>query len=93
MADLPKIAGMASTQSEQFVNVLLLKLRDTRLARGLSQEQLAAISGVDLAAISRAERQLRIPSLALIRDLAKGLDLDFPALCSEVETAIPDQSV
>ena len=93
MADLPKIAEMASTKSEQFVNVLLLKLRDTRPARGASQEQLAAISGLDLAAINRAERQLCIPSLALIRDLAKGLDLDFPALCREVETALSYQSV
>ncbi|MEO8617060.1 MAG: helix-turn-helix transcriptional regulator [Luteolibacter sp.] len=84
---------MASTQSEKFVNVLLLKLRDTRVAFGVSQEQLALISGVDLGVISRAERQLRIPSLASIRDLAKGLDLDFPKLCREVEKALRDKSV
>ena len=76
---------MASPDSEQFVELLLARLRDERLSLGLSQEALAATSGVDLAAISRAERQLRIPSLALIRDLAIGLKLDFPDLCREIE--------
>lgn len=77
--------GMASPESEQFVAVLLKKLRDIRLAKGISQESLAEISGVDLAAISRAERQLRIPSMALIRDLTIGLGQDFPKLCRVVE--------
>ena len=79
---------MASSDSEQFVELLLIRLRDERLSLGLSQEALAAASGVDLAAISRAERKLRIPSMALIRDLAIGLKLDFPALCREIEKLV-----
>lgn len=50
------------------------------MARGLSQEGLAELPGIDLGVISRAERHLRIPAMAAIRDLACALGLDFAVI-------------
>lgn len=74
---------MASNQSESVVSKVLLKICEVRLARGLSQERLAELSGIDLGVISRAERLQRIPGMAAIMDLAIALDLDFAGLVRE----------
>jgi transcriptional regulator with XRE-family HTH domain len=56
---------------------------DARKRAGISQERLAEMSGVNLAVISRAENQKRIPGLASILDMASALNLDAPALLSD----------
>lgn len=71
---------MPSEFSESVVNAILLQILKARQDRGISQEQLAELSGIDLGVISRAERLIRIPGLASILDLAKALDLDFADL-------------
>ena len=42
------------------------KLRDYRIARGLSQQDLAASVGVKKSAISRIEKGKRVPSMGLV---------------------------
>ncbi|MEO8615226.1 MAG: helix-turn-helix transcriptional regulator [Luteolibacter sp.] len=71
---------MASVRSDSVVSGVLLKIGEVRLARGVSQEKLAELSGIDLGVISRAERLQRIPSMAAIMDLASALELDFAEL-------------
>lgn len=56
----------------------MAKLAEARRTAGLTMEQLSDLSGVDIGVISRAERCLRIPSLASLLDLAKALHLDLP---------------
>ena len=71
---------MPSDLSESIVKTILLQILKVRQDRGISQEQLAELSGIDLGVISRAERLIRIPGLASILDLAGALDLDFADL-------------
>ncbi|MFD0892458.1 helix-turn-helix transcriptional regulator [Luteolibacter ambystomatis] len=74
---------MPSAESEAYVRRLIDLLRHARTEAGLSQQKLAALSGVDLGVISRAERHERIPGLAALRDLAIALQLDWGQLCSQ----------
>ena len=81
---------MASSDgnSDEVVAVVLQLLADSRRKKGLTQENLAELSGVDHGVISRAERGLRTPSMAAIRDLAVSLDFDFPRLVRTAENRV-----
>lgn len=81
---------MASKNSERIVTTVLNRIREERLAQGISQERLAELSGIDLGVISRAERILRIPAMAAIRDMACALGLDFGGVVLEAEASQKD---
>ena len=49
-------------------------LRRLRVARGLSQENLAVDAGIDRTYVSRLERGLENPTVALLEQLAAALD-------------------
>ena len=55
------------------LEVFAANLRRARLEAGLTQEQLSARSGVDLASVGRVERATRDPGVRVIARLAKGL--------------------
>lgn len=59
------------------VDPLILRLREVRLDRGLSQEGLAALAGVGRHAVERAERGEAAPTLWTLRKVARALDLDL----------------
>jgi transcriptional regulator with XRE-family HTH domain len=65
---------------------------DARKRAGLSQERLAALSGVNLAVISRAENLKRIPGLASLLDMASALNLDASALLADAMRDAADDS-
>jgi tetratricopeptide (TPR) repeat protein len=67
------------------------RLRQTRLEAGLSQRALA-FPGCTPAYISRIEAGQRIPSLQLLRELAKriGVDVEYLARGDEAEAAVSD---
>lgn len=50
-------------------------LRKLRVARGLSQEKLAADTGIDRAYLGGVEREAENPSVDLLERLAEGLDV------------------
>ena len=58
----------------------LAALRRWRLARGLSQAQLAALAGVTQAAISECESGRRVPSLRTAAKLAAAVRAPLPSL-------------
>lgn len=60
-----------------------LHLKQLRLARGLSQEQLGLIAELDRTYISGIERGVRNVSLTNIFRLAKALDVPTAALFSD----------
>ena len=60
------------------------KVRRLRDAAGLTQEQLGARCGMDLAAISRIERGLKDTQLSTIVRLAHALDVTPASLLEEV---------
>lgn len=50
-------------------------IRLTRLARGVSQQDLASATGISQSYLSLLESGRKEPSLAMIRTLAEGLDI------------------
>ena len=55
-------------------------LRELRLARGLTQQQLAAVIGSTHPFISKMERGLALPGLAMLRRLADALGCNITDL-------------
>lgn len=53
-----------------------LVLRKLRIDAGLSQEELAARSGLSRSMIDKIERRERLPSLDVLIKLSKGLNMD-----------------
>jgi transcriptional regulator with XRE-family HTH domain len=52
-------------------------IRRLRVARGLSQEALAVDAAIDRTYVSRLERELENPSVAVLQRLAKALGADI----------------
>lgn len=63
--------------------LLAINLRKYRQEKGLTQEQLAAESGVASEYISRLEAGKRNPTIAIVEKLAKALDVKIDDLFSE----------
>ena len=58
-------------------------LRAARQARGLSQEQLAELSEFDRTYPSLLERGLRTPTLTVLLEIARALDMEPAQLVSD----------
>jgi DNA-binding XRE family transcriptional regulator len=56
---------------------IIQALIDVRKEKQLTQKELASLTGVDQADISRIERGIANPTLRLLRKLAEGLDMDL----------------
>jgi len=57
--------------------VVARNLRRLRVARALSQESLAVDAGVDRTYVSRLERALENPTVAVLERLSKALDAEI----------------
>jgi transcriptional regulator with XRE-family HTH domain len=69
-----------------------MRLREIRKAKGFTQEELAALSGVDQATISNLEvERVKNPSWQIVARLARALDVSpeelFPVAEPETKTA------
>ena len=60
-------------------------LRKARLARGLSQERLAHICGLNMTHVARIERSEREPGVRTVAKLARGLDVRASVLFDGLE--------
>jgi DNA-binding XRE family transcriptional regulator len=69
---------------------LARELRAARRSRGLGLRAAAAKLGVDPGYLSRLERGLRCPSIAVAQDLAAGLDLESDVAGRLFDAARPD---
>jgi transcriptional regulator with XRE-family HTH domain len=65
-------------------------LRDSRLAAGISQETLAAESGLDRTYISMLERGKRTPSIEVIWKLCRALQIAMVKLVGDLEQALAE---
>lgn len=63
------------------------RIRRIREARGLSQEQIAARTGIPQESLSRIENGHRDPRLETLRKLAVAFDLDLSELLAEISKA------
>ena len=64
-----------------------MRLRDRRRGAGLSQRQLAEMSGVGKATVARLETAAQSPRLETIRRLAAALDSPIHALLTDMDDA------
>ena len=60
-------------------------IRERREAAGISQELLADKAGLHRTYISLLERGLRMPSLLVVQQLARGFDTTMTSLVQELE--------
>lgn len=65
------------------------RLREERMQRGLTLEQLAALAGVSRAMISKIERGQSSPTAVLLSRLADAMGLSLSALMSEPRATSP----
>lgn len=72
---------MANTVSYRFG----AEVRRLRLARGLSQEALAAAAGLDRTFISMVERSVRRPTLDSAQRIAEALELPLSEIVRSIE--------
>lgn len=86
MAEL-KSREDASTVSE-ISDRIAVRIRELRLAKGWSQEQLAEATGLSRDAVSRIERGDRSPSLDTLNLVARALGTSLPQLV-DVEEPLP----
>jgi transcriptional regulator with XRE-family HTH domain len=66
---------MAKVVDSQLVETFASRMREVRLGRGMSQEDLAHEAGLDRTYISGCERRLRNPSLISVEKIANALDV------------------
>lgn len=62
------------------LSILNTRIRATRKARGLSLEDLAGLTGLNLGTISRLEREPRDPRISSLEKLAEALEVSVPFL-------------
>lgn len=68
-------------------------IRDLRLARGLSQEALAAGAGIHVQTLSRIERGTHSPSVEHALAIARALDVGAQAFFGPVLPAPPSETL
>ena len=69
--------------SEQFSRALVASLKDVREQRGISQSQLAKLSGVSRPMINHTESGIRNPSVIVFHALASALEVDLSKLVTK----------
>lgn len=70
--------------SEQFSRALVASLKEVREKRGISQSQLAKLSGVSRPMIHHLENGIRNPTVIVFHALATALKADLPKMIREI---------
>lgn len=78
---------MAGTDDD-LLDAFAKVLRQQRLARGLSQEELAHRAGVSMRYVSLLESRQHQPSLSTIRGLCAGLGTSMTDFIQEIESKV-----
>jgi transcriptional regulator with XRE-family HTH domain len=69
--------------------VVARNIRRLRVQRSLSQEDLATDAGIDRSYVSRLERELENPTVAILEKLAAALDSDIRELFDSTKVGRP----
>ena len=64
-------------QFERAKELIGARIRELRLAKGLSQEQLTALAGCDRTYVGMLERRQGNPSLSVLAGIAEALDISL----------------
>lgn len=65
-----------------------MKKKELRLAKGLSQEELAAATGISLRTIQRIEHEQVVPRAYSLKKIALALDINFDELYQQTNGAV-----
>ncbi len=66
-------------------------VRALRMERGMAQESLANLAGIERSHMGKVERGEHMPTLAIIFKIAGALECSTAALMTEAESRIQDQ--
>ena len=69
-----------SYEFERAQAIIAERIRELRLAQGLSQEKLADLAGCDRTYVGMLERRLSNPSLRVLTQIAEALAVPFEVL-------------
>ncbi len=70
---------------DPLTRILGARIANIRRAKGLSQDRLGELTGLDRSYISAIERGVANPSLSVLRSIAEALEIDLCSLlCKEV---------
>lgn len=84
------VVGMARTpRPPPIEDVVRGRVRELRLARGLTQEQLCESAGISVDAVNRVENGTRIPTLSTLARLAGALGVDLADLVRSTPPPAP----
>ena len=83
---MPRHAKLAKT-----ARIFGAQLRRRRLELGLTQEEYAHRSGIDISFISHVERGLTQPSIGVLMQMAKVLNTRGSVMMSELEDSLLDK--
>ena len=83
MVDMPVHFGPWTARSEDPFVAFARRLRRIRMERGLSQEQLAGLAGLDRTYVSSCEAGRRNATIRTIDRLSRALEVDPAALVSD----------
>lgn len=73
--------------SEQFSRALVALIKKARENRGVSQNQLAKLSGVSRSMINHLEGGIRNPTVIVVHALATALEVDLAKLIATTKRA------
>ena len=66
-----------------------MRLKEIRLERGLSQADLASLSGIDKSHLSRLESGVRTPNYQTLKTLADALEISIDVIFNEPSAIVP----
>lgn len=75
----------------EFNEAVASVLREERLKKGLSQEELAHLCGIDRTYVSLLERQKRKPTLSTIYKICESLGISMTYFINRTETLLNNQ--
>ena len=76
---------------DRFIQDFGLRVRELRVARGLTQEKLAALAGMHFTAIGHIERASRSSTLETVLKLAHALQVQPRELVPDIKLKPPKQ--
>lgn len=77
--------------AESYVRLVMGRLRDARLAKGMSKNRLATLAGIDPKTVSFIEKGERSPTLHTLAKVARALGLSLGEVVSAVERELSEE--
>ena len=81
---------MRAQRTKSLVEAVRVRIRELRLERGLTREQLCEAAGLSTDAVSRIEGGTRVPTIASLEKLAGALRVPVAVLLTDQAAEVPE---